>query len=458
MKSITFFLPLALLALGFSLLPYHYITAQTTSTESHQEQQTLQQLSSVLQALQTLLSSLFPQTQAQTADITTGLVGHWTFNEGAGTTASDSSGNNNTGTLINGPIWTTGKIGQALDFDGVNDYVDLGGGAGTIERIGSLTQFDTDGGNTGSTSVSIPADATLMVVGLSGYAGGVSYYSDGAMTINSAAMTAVDIDASVNAFQGAMFYRVLPSTGSQTLAWDWVGTDAQANPAMFVYGFYKGIDTSSPVRDTYGLNEIGGIYVTDTLTAQTGDMVIAWTEFFKGDDGSVTWTNATEIFEATIYGYADGGWAEASPSGNVVITATTNGDDGGIGAIVFKPGAGAGPSLSTKSVSFWMKNATSTTQKMLDLNGTASISDEGGTITATNFTSPTIYVDGVVNSTVNDTAWHHVVVTTDTAITADAIKFGVIGSTYFGGSLDEVRVYNRALSVDEVKRLYNMGR
>src|SRR3990167_9799803 len=137
-KSLTFFLPLALLALGFSLLPYHYITAQTTSIESHQEQPplqpavtsalpvtgqaTLQQLSSVLQALKTLLSSLFPQTQAQTS----GLVGYWTFDEGSGTTANDSSGNNNTGALINGPTWTTGKIGGALSFDGVDDRVSTG--------------------------------------------------------------------------------------------------------------------------------------------------------------------------------------------------------------------------------------------------------------------------------------------------------------------------------------------
>src|SRR3989344_3676813 len=136
-KSLTLFLPLTLLALGFYLLPYNYITAQTTSTESHQEQPplqpavtsvlpvtgqaTLQQLSSVLQALKTLLSSLFPQTQAQTS----GLVGYWTFDEGTGATASDSSGNNNTGTLTNGPTWTTGKIGQALSFDGVDDYVNI---------------------------------------------------------------------------------------------------------------------------------------------------------------------------------------------------------------------------------------------------------------------------------------------------------------------------------------------
>jgi hypothetical protein len=52
-----------------------------------------------------------------------GLVGYWKFDEGSGTTATDSSGHNNTGTLINGPTWTTGKVGNALSFDGVDDYV-----------------------------------------------------------------------------------------------------------------------------------------------------------------------------------------------------------------------------------------------------------------------------------------------------------------------------------------------
>ncbi|OGH70159.1 MAG: hypothetical protein A2754_00640 [Candidatus Magasanikbacteria bacterium RIFCSPHIGHO2_01_FULL_47_8] len=46
------------------------------------------------------------------------------FNETSGTKAVDSSGNGNFGTLVNGPTWTTGgKIGGAINFDGVNDYV-----------------------------------------------------------------------------------------------------------------------------------------------------------------------------------------------------------------------------------------------------------------------------------------------------------------------------------------------
>src|SRR5690606_18753071 len=57
---------------------------------------------------------------------TQGLVGYWTFDEGSGTTANDSSGNNNTGTLTNGPTWQSGtscKVGGCLSFDGSNDNV-----------------------------------------------------------------------------------------------------------------------------------------------------------------------------------------------------------------------------------------------------------------------------------------------------------------------------------------------
>jgi hypothetical protein len=57
---------------------------------------------------------------------TRGLVAYWSFDEGSGNTAYDASGNGNHGTLINGPKWTSGKVGQALQFDGWNDYVNLG--------------------------------------------------------------------------------------------------------------------------------------------------------------------------------------------------------------------------------------------------------------------------------------------------------------------------------------------
>jgi hypothetical protein len=81
-------------------------------------------------------SILLLPTGAYAQDITSGLVGHWTFNEGSGTVAGDSSGLWNTGTLINGPVWSTGKIGGALDFDGSDDYISTGN---FIEDTGTLS-------------------------------------------------------------------------------------------------------------------------------------------------------------------------------------------------------------------------------------------------------------------------------------------------------------------------------
>ncbi len=55
-------------------------------------------------------------------------LAHWRFNEGSGSTAYDSAGNND-GTIY-GAQWTTGQIGGALSFDG-NDGVYVWGSAGT---------------------------------------------------------------------------------------------------------------------------------------------------------------------------------------------------------------------------------------------------------------------------------------------------------------------------------------
>lgn len=66
------------------------------------------------------------------------LVGYWKFDEGSGNIAHDSSVFGNNGTLINGPTWTTGQVNNALSFDGVNDYVDCGKGAGNLLTTGSI--------------------------------------------------------------------------------------------------------------------------------------------------------------------------------------------------------------------------------------------------------------------------------------------------------------------------------
>ena len=59
------------------------------------------------------------------ADLNEGLVGYWSFDEGEGSIAHDESGQGHDGT-IHGATWVSGVLGMALDFDGENDYVDVG--------------------------------------------------------------------------------------------------------------------------------------------------------------------------------------------------------------------------------------------------------------------------------------------------------------------------------------------
>jgi len=58
-------------------------------------------------------------------------VAHWALDETSGVTAYDSVGNND-GTLINGPVWTTGQIGGAFSFDGIDDYIKIIGYKGIL--------------------------------------------------------------------------------------------------------------------------------------------------------------------------------------------------------------------------------------------------------------------------------------------------------------------------------------
>ncbi len=65
------------------------------------------------------------QTTARTV-VTDGLVSYWTFDEKdiAENTVEDVWGNNN-GTIVGDPNVVNGKVGDALEFDGTDDYINL---------------------------------------------------------------------------------------------------------------------------------------------------------------------------------------------------------------------------------------------------------------------------------------------------------------------------------------------
>lgn len=74
------------------------------------------------------------------ADITTGLIGYWKFDEGTGTTSTDSSGNGNTATFATGSVtkntWLTpGKVGPHA----VTGFTNNGSGTNTDYQIITTT-------------------------------------------------------------------------------------------------------------------------------------------------------------------------------------------------------------------------------------------------------------------------------------------------------------------------------
>jgi hypothetical protein len=71
--------------------------------------------------------------------VTNGLAAYWTFDEGSGTQAADSSGQGNTATLLNGTGWASGVVGSgALSFDGVNASASVADSS-SLEITGDLT-------------------------------------------------------------------------------------------------------------------------------------------------------------------------------------------------------------------------------------------------------------------------------------------------------------------------------
>jgi len=98
------------------------------------------------------------------------LVSHWRFDEGEGDTAYDSAGNND-GTIY-GAQWVDGIIDGALDFDGVDDYVDCGNTFASV--TGSTTKTITAWAKSDTADYSGQADGNGRIITLyreSGYSG-----------------------------------------------------------------------------------------------------------------------------------------------------------------------------------------------------------------------------------------------------------------------------------------------
>jgi len=113
--------------------------------------------------------------------------------------------------------------------------------------------------------------------------------------------------------------------------------------------------------------------------------------------------------------------------------------------------------LSTNTVSFWIKPTSVTSSGIINLTSSAYVTVSSGALSATGFTSPIYYINGkaTVSPTLTTNTWTHVEITTSTAISADTLTIGKANSLYTTGFLDEVIVYSYVRSAAQVKTDYN---
>jgi len=112
--------------------------------------------------------------------------------------------------------------------------------------------------------------------------------------------------------------------------------------------------------------------------------------------------------------------------------------------------------LDINSACIWI-NPSTTTQPIMSFDATSTyLRLVSGVVTPTGFTSPTVYVNGKATTAIS-TGWSYVCVTSETPITANAVRFGIANGAYFTGKVDVTEFFNFVLTPSEVASLYNLG-
>jgi len=449
-----------------------------------------------------------------------GLVGYYAFDEGTGTTAHDFSGNGISGTLNGGtlPTWVSGHGGYGLSFDASSgQYVNLTDpAAGTYDfDTGSFTvsfwlkDYGTNPGTTVSfvQKIAYPGASEpgwgVIAGNCSGServcffvqdsSGGLARTQFGQTLLTSGKwqlITAVADRTSGNVY----LYLNGVSTGSQITGLSGVGTVSGSrsvnvnlyNTASNLIGkmddvrLYNRALSATEVMALYqsGSTQLG---VSDT---KVKDGLVGWWTF---DGSDISGTTAMD---------------KSGAGNNGTLVNNPLKALGKIGQALSFNGSGSYVSLSTAfgapstvTISAWFKT-TATGGAIFGQSSSAPTSGPSSfvptlTVTTTGTLRGELWTGSVIGITssgpVNDGKWHHTVIVGNTSTQSlylDGALVGTragtisqswwlvsqVGTGYdnqnrstcagwcnFNGSIDDVHVYNRALSASEVKQIYGEG-
>ena len=446
-------------------------------------------------------------------DLERGLVGHWTFDgkdmDLSSSTAEvlDRSGNGNNGNWIDHATTTViGKIGQALDFDGSDDYVDVGtistdftngltvaawvyydafnswsriidfgqGEANDNILFGNSATSNalqysvfTGGGNGGTVSIStLEIGKWQHVIATEDSSGNVVLYKNG-VAIKTGS---TDVPASVSRtssfiaqsnwaadgyFDGKMddvrVYNRALSTDEITRLYDLgatthVGTTITTNPdlerGLVGHWTFDGPDLLQNAVDRSGQGNTG--FLRNFTSTTTTEGAIGQALNFDGSDDLVE----IDAFHDVYTTQSICAWfsIEGGISGPLIIFNQGGNNNGFIFAYRTTP----------DTIVFAIDSDTGSSKEIASVN---TFPEDGiwhhicGTYNAGTMT---LYIDSAFESTSSD-AVVSVSASGNNASIGDATGLSVISGGSWKGKIDDVRVYNRALSAEEITRLYDLG-
>jgi hypothetical protein len=423
-----------------------------------------------------------------------GLVGYWSFDgqDVAGVTAYDRSGQGYNGTLTGGPARVAGKIGQALSFDGTDDYVQLPSGAAQIgsgdisvsawifkqanHPFGNRAAISSRVSGAGGTEIgySLITSSSFHQISFSVDDGaGVSSQAGSNIAVGWHHVVGVFVNGQANRIymDGALATEDTTDIPAGDLTGEFPARIGMASQGSNVYAsliddvrIYNRALSADEIKRLY---KIGGTLKFNVTRKDTvADGLVGYWSFDGQDMAGVTAYDRS--------GQGNNGTLTNGPTrvaGKLGQALEFDGSDDSVVVSDF----GVDGEL-TMSASLWVKSQLSSSPGTTFAAETgvfrfrweanknmrfAVWTDQGQVLCGTSF-----------NYT--DASWHHIVGTYDGAevgVYVDGIKrgacpqsgaiatstnVGLIGGDFLG-TIDDVRTYNRVLSADEIKRLYNMG-
>lgn len=404
-------------------------------------------------------------------DYTSSLVGHWPLDENTGTSATaDKSGSGYTGTLtsITDTSWAPGKYGSALNLDGSADYVDIGTGPSTVRTISFWTKPATTTEyfiNLTSTTDYLWSNAgTLTATGLTS----PTIYVNGIVSTAVTAGIWQHIAVVTSAAENASNFDIGRTQNTNYLegSIDEIKLFSSAlTPAQVAYEYNRG----APLA-WYRMDECQGTVVNDASGhGFTGTLAIG---------GSGTYTSAGTCGSGTS--------AHAWNAGTVGKFERALGFDGTDDYVSVADHATLRFDSGSQDFSLfaWVKRAASGSAHYIiskedaDNDGYRLQFDSGNTLTCSVDT-----IDITSTRTITDTNWHHVgcvidrdgngqiyidglpdgspvAISSEAMATTTALRLGsrsYSAANYFSGLIDDVRIYNYALSPEQTKSVMTGG-